>query len=361
MILVVDYWRRPERRLAIAYLAERWTGRFAPASALRSLALHVLRHFDRARTDGAVTYLGSTTTKSEGFAKICGELAEHARRLAPIPAWDQLRSVWPKLAETAADDVANFLLQDVPTAAELEPGFKPRLPWFGYLSVGFRGGPRRRQAFFFGYANLWMTSNAYVHGGAQSFAPVLQNTSCDTMLDAALKWAADVRSDFTGFQTFGKDDEEPQDRSLYSTVVEVFGFLNLEHGPFYNNCAELYRDWFRVDASVNPYGLTSAVGAITARWLDERQSAVEQLMAVFRKLADQPLSTGVEFETIEAPKVRKLAAQDRTPPFSTRSFLMSWKERPSRSSPNSLRARLQRSRYTSSSIASSSRAAKNLQ
>jgi len=33
-----EYWRLPERRLATAYLADRWTGRFAPASAVRTVA-----------------------------------------------------------------------------------------------------------------------------------------------------------------------------------------------------------------------------------------------------------------------------------------------------------------------------------
>lgn len=306
----LDYWRRPERRFAIAYLAERWTGRFAPASAVRALALHVLRHFDRARVDGVVTYHGVRYEQAGGFAKICGDLAEHARRLGPIPAWDQLRSVWPKLPETAADDIANFLLQGVPTAGDLEPGFKRRLPWFGYLSSASEEDLRRRQAFFFGYANLWTTANAYAYGGAQSFAPVIQNTTSDIMLDAALKWATGANPIAIGFQTFGKDDEEPQDRSLYSSVVEVYGFLNLQNAPFYNNLAETYRDWFGVQASANPYDLTSAVGAVTAHWLDQRPTAVEQLTTLFRKLVDQPASTRVEFEKVEAPKVQKLTAQD---------------------------------------------------
>jgi MoxR-like ATPase len=306
----LDYWRRPERRLAIAYLAERWTGRFAPVSAVRGLALHVLRHFDRARTDGVVSYLGVHYEQAGGFAKICDELAEHARRLGPIPAWDQLRNVWPKLAQTAADDVASFLLQGVATAGELEPGFKRRLPWFGYLSSASEEELRRRQAFFFGYANLWTTTNAYVRAGAQSFAPVIQNTASDIMLDAALKWATGASPIASGFQTFGKDDEEPQDRSLYSSVVEVYGFLNLQHVPFYNNLAETYRDWFGVHESANPYDLTSAVGAITTHWLDQHPSAVEQLTTLFRKIVDQRPSTRVEFETVEAPKVQKLTAQD---------------------------------------------------
>jgi len=98
-----EYWRLPERRLAVTYFAERWSGRFAPASALRTVALRVISHFDRARTDGVVQYRGYDYKEAVGLDKICSALADHARRLPPIPEWEQLRSVWPKLAQTAGE------------------------------------------------------------------------------------------------------------------------------------------------------------------------------------------------------------------------------------------------------------------
>lgn len=80
--------------------------------------------------------------------------------------------------------------------------------------------------------------------GAQNFAPVIQNTPTDPMLDAALRWAAGADPTLTRFQVLGKDDEDdhPQDRSQYAAVIEVFGFLNLEHVPYYNQgCRTLPR------------------------------------------------------------------------------------------------------------------------
>jgi len=156
-----EYWRLPERRLAVAYFADRWTGRFAPASALRVVARRVLLHFDQARTDGVVSYRGVEYEQGGGFDKICAALADHARRLAPIPEWEQMRKVWPKLAETAGEDVARYLL-NASTTEDWEEGFKRRLPWFGYLGARSDEDLQDRQAFFFGYANLWTTTNAYV-------------------------------------------------------------------------------------------------------------------------------------------------------------------------------------------------------
>src|SRR5690242_18147663 len=40
----VDYWRPPERRIAIAYLADQWSGRVVPARAVRSLAFRIVQH-----------------------------------------------------------------------------------------------------------------------------------------------------------------------------------------------------------------------------------------------------------------------------------------------------------------------------
>ena len=305
-----EYWHLPERRLATAYLADRWTGRFAPASAVRAVALQVLRHFDRARSDGVVSYRGVQYEHSVGLPQICEALREHARRLAPIPAWDELRTVWPKLPALAGDDLDAFL-EKVSTGDDWEPGFRRRLPWFGYLGASNDELPRR-QAFFYGYANLWTTTNAYVRAGAQGFAPVIQNTTVDGMLDPALQWAAGTSPVVTRFSTLGKDDDDkaPQDRFEHAPVIEVYGFLNLERAPFYNKLAETYRDWFGVSESVNAYELTAQVGTITARWLDQNPPMQERLIALYRKMVDQPWATRVEFETIESPKVTKLVAQD---------------------------------------------------
>ena len=274
------------------------------------MALHIVRHFNRARTDGIVSYTGVQYEQAGGITKICAALADHARRLAPSPSWDLLRKTWPKVPENAGDDIAGFL-QEISTRDDWEPGFRRRLPWFGYLGATSEDELRRRQAFFFGYANLWTTTNAYVRAGAQSFAPVIQNTSTDGLLDPALQWARGTSPLATKFVTLGKDDDdaEPQDRSEYASVIEVYGFLNLERAPFYNKRAETYREWFGIPATVDAYGLTARVGSVTAEWLAQNPEVEERLTALFGKLVDQPASTRVELETIESPKLKKPATQ----------------------------------------------------
>ena len=299
-----DYWRRPERRLSLAYLADQWTGYFAPATVVRALGLHVLRHFDRARTDGVVSYVGTDYEPLGGIAGLCKVLAEHARKMANLPAWNQLRATWPKLTETAGEHVAGFM-ERIPNSESWERGLKRRLPWFGYLDATSEEVLLQRQRFFYGYANLWTTSNAYINAGAQQFAPVIQNTKSDALLDAALEWAQGHLPTAPGFFTLGRNDDEPQNRATHSPVVEIFGFLNLQRAPFYNSLAETYRGWFSIPDTVDAYELTTRVGAITAAWLDANPHAAEPLLALFRSVLDIPLETRVIFEAIESPKVNR--------------------------------------------------------
>jgi AAA domain (dynein-related subfamily) len=304
-----EYWRLPERRIPLAYFAERWSGRFFPARSLRIVAQRVLSHFDQARTISAITFSGVNYEEVGGLGKICETLADHARRLAPIPEWEQLRGVWPKIAQTAAEDVAEFLLS-VPNVQEWEASFRYRYPWFGYLGTRSAEDLRNRQSFFFGFANLWTTTNAYVHAGAQGFAPVIGNTPTDIMLDAALTWIDGKSPIETSFRTFSREDldDEPQDRSLFATVVEVYGFLNLERAPFYNNLAETYRDWFGLPKVIDPYEMTARVGKVTAEWLGENPEGLERVLKLFRKIVEQKSTTRVEFEAVNSPKIRKHSA-----------------------------------------------------
>src|SRR5262249_37419191 len=235
-------------------------------------------------------------------------LIDHARRLGPIQAWLQLRSIWPKLPETAADDLVAFI-EEVRSSENWEGGFRRRLPWLAYLGGEAGKAARAGQPFFSGHANLGTTTNAYVRAGAQSFASALQNTKPADILDYLARWARGENPMKTGFDTLGKDDVEPQNRAEYSTVVEVHGFLNLHRAPFYNNLAEQYRDWFGIGAGPNAYDLVSLVGEKTVSWVDEHPTDATGLATLFRELVAGPAKTRVEFETIESPKIERLARQ----------------------------------------------------
>lgn len=228
------------------------------------------------------------------------------------PEWQHLHDVWPKVADTPGADISKFLF-DAANADSWEPPLQRRFPWFGFLGATSDEDLRNRQAFFYGYANVWTTANAYKIGGGLEFAPVIQNTPTDKMLEPALHWKQGKTPDETRFLVFGKSDDDgtPQDRSHFSVVREIYGFLNLERRPFYNGRVErLYRQWFNIPAGADPNQLTAIVGRITAEWLSHNPAAEERLCELFRSAINETWSPRVEFESIELPKKKQAYASD---------------------------------------------------
>jgi len=100
-----------------------------------------------------------------------------------------------------------------------EPGFKDRLPWLPYLGATSLEDAQRRQKFFFGYANVLTTTNAYRNAGAQSFASVIQNTRVEDVQAYLRRWASGESPQTTRFPTFGNVDETPKDRADYAAII----------------------------------------------------------------------------------------------------------------------------------------------
>jgi hypothetical protein len=284
------YWYLPEQRAVIAYLADRWYRRFAPPQAAREFALRLMQHMARLREDGRLTYLGVDYEQIGGWKGLCETLVEHARRLGPIPAYDRLRAVFPELKSDPGDDFGGFLAPSLELPGglgELEVAAFRRLPWFAYLGAGTADEVSHRQRFFYGYANLLTTTNAYRKAGAQAFAPIIGNTSTDLILGTVERWMRGEAPMAVGFSSLDRDDEVPEDRIEYATVVELYGFLHLHRAPFYNKQAETYRDWVGTQfADADAYALTNEVAQETHRWLSTHPQQVPGAAAAFRRAVE---------------------------------------------------------------------------
>jgi MoxR-like ATPase len=138
---------------------------------------------------------------------------------------------------------------------------------------------------------------------------VLQNTKFADTLEYLARWAGGESPMETGFATLSKEEFEPQNRAEYSTVIEVHGFLNLQREPFYNNLAEIYRNWFDLPGNSNAYDLVKRVGERTGKWLDENAGLIGPLASLFQELINIPTKTRVEFEAVTSPKIDRLVRQ----------------------------------------------------
>jgi MoxR-like ATPase len=322
-----DYWRQPQRRLIVAWLGASWTERLAPVAAVRVLALHVLRHFDRIDEGVAETFRGVDYARAPGgWTGVVHRMLKHLDRMVePDPAlWDAVRRAWPRETAPSITDALRTHLawaaEDEARWAAWEPGFRHRAPWLAYLGADTLTDLERRQAYWFGFLNLWTASNAYRRTGSQSFSPVLQNTPADGLLAVASAWSRGEDPRSRPFRGMGVHDEEAQDRSAWSTVVEVYTFLNLHRGPFYNAAVaealvEALRDAGEVLPSpASPYIVVEAVGQRTRAALDSSPALAQRLDQALRGWqASWPNLTGFEVPLEWSPGLRAAARVDQRP------------------------------------------------
>ncbi len=301
-----DYWRRPERRLAVAYLALRWNGRCTPTALVREHALLVCQHLERLRTERGFKAFGADYPKIGGWEPIGQQLMQHATEMQYWEHWLKLATIW-NLHPDPGTDLAAYVettLAKTDGPRSDEDTFQRRAGWFGYLGALNLDDAKERQRFFFGYVSLLTSTNAYMHGGAsQTFASVIQNTDTGAILDLIATWQDKMLSPAqTGFSTLGSSDETAVDRSHYSIVKELFGFLCLTRVPFVNGatqakyCAEY--------GTSDVYEAIHRAGHANRQWLEADPARVAGFAAQFDTLwADARIGDRfAHFETVDRGK-----------------------------------------------------------
>lgn len=317
-----EFWYPVEMLIAIAYLSQNWTNKCAPIEAVRQIAYHVVDLFRKARQQqGLLGPVGEEVVDQEQFAKDKAALSRYTKESStnhsPIQnAWDSVHEFWPKLPSKFVDHLSEFI-----DGLELEncwlAMFQDRIPWFPYLGAKSIDEIPDRRRFFFGYANLWTTTNAYVQGGAQVFASILQNTKTSVLLDPVMSWCDGKKSPLeTGLKGLGKNDyeidDETKDWANFSIVNELYGFLNLHRQPIYNKLAMRYKEWFRVES--DSYELVSSVGKILSKWLDDNHNAISEFATLYKDLVtNSSVVSRVMFERVKGARAQKKALKKGDP------------------------------------------------
>ena len=186
----VEYWRPPERRLLVAYLADRWSGRFAPPAPCATSASSSPPLRPRAHRRTGDVPRRAVRRRRRARSDLC-------RPRSPCPAIPAERELGH-----AEDGLAGPAVRCGRGPRGLAHGIRIPTTGTGASSSGSPGWAdlgatdlddlRRRLAFFYGYANLWTMTNAY-KAGPMAFASVLQNTKTDEILDRVDAWRAAPR------------------------------------------------------------------------------------------------------------------------------------------------------------------------
>lgn len=298
-----DYWRPPERRVAIAYLSSLWNGRFTPAELVRAHALHVCTQVDKWRADGRVTVLEADYSKVGGWKPLGEQLMACAASMPDFAGWPTLRATWKLKEASAGGHFAEFIRGTLPRVDGPRPDeqiFRNRVGWFGYLGGGSAADVTARQRFFFGYTNLLTSTNSYMYGGAsQTFAGVIQNTTTDAILSLIAKWqSSDLSPADTGFVTLGSNDDSPVERKHHNVVKELYGFLRLEAVPFVNGATEkAYCDEY---ATGDAYAAVRLAGDRHRKWLSAEPARVSALANHFDALWRAAQSRSHKFAQFES-------------------------------------------------------------
>jgi 5-methylcytosine-specific restriction protein B len=279
-----DYWYMPERRFFVAFFASKWPyWTKGEDGALLAFAHQVASHLERARANGTFTFDNRSYRHATGLAASLAPLRAELGALPKVAGWERLykRSLG---ADTAPNALQLFFDQVAHDGfAKHEEPLRHNLRWFPFLQANDVEEVERRERFFVAYAHALMSTNAYKTAGAQYFGPVVGNTSTTVFLNCLDAWRQGKSLQEAPLVALGNDDGEPTDRSHTNLVRELWGFLNLQHAPFYNNRAAEYARFVGIE---NPEDATRAIGQQSRAFLRANPASCQQAAEHFRRVLD---------------------------------------------------------------------------
>ena len=322
---IADFWAQTERRLLVSYFDRRFHSAYAPVESMRRLAFKVFRHFEDARVAGRFGEKEVASRSPERWRELCRTAGTIARELpASVPEWSELRALWRGRLRAAdlVEDLAEFLDSEAPSFVGTDSGgakessLARRFPWLPYLGLQSIDDLPARQKFFAAYYTLFNV-NSYKSGGAQTLGPVLQNNPTDQILDHVVRWSTGTPPTETKPVLMNRTDKSV-DISEYSTIVELYGFLNLHHQPFFNNIAEAAVDSLRASTGQNIYEILRASGAKSHELLVAGRQDAATLAKRFSLLVQERTPLAIEMEGIATDSIARqhpefvAASVDRT-------------------------------------------------
>ena len=310
---VMDYWRMPERLILVSFFSSFWYQRYFPAEALRKLAFSTFLHFERARQDGKLgeRYSNFEFFKGDEWRNIIHLFINLLETLPEISDFSELNAIRSNklIGSSHKDNLANYAKDILDRAEELwKLPYKNRLAFFPYLGLTNLDDLEKRQTFFMSFYTLFTSTNSYHVGGAQTFAPILQNNSTRHLFDFVKKWASGESLD--GMDIFvDNSNSEKINCNLYMPIVELYSFINLKSHPIYNKAAKLYTTAFDSKISDNKSGilkLMTEIGGHARAFLNSNPTLIDKFTKVFDDLTKEKPLAGFKLVEMEGVRIKKL-------------------------------------------------------
>jgi AAA domain (dynein-related subfamily) len=306
-----DYWWVPERLFLVSFFSKFWHQRFYPAESLRNIVYKTFLHFERARQDGILnkTYKSVSEFTEPNWSRLAKQFSEIIENMAEPSEFEDLQAIkFRNLpGESHKESLIGYLKQinaDENLSDLWKTSYQQRLPFFPYIGLTEIDDLEKRQTFFMAYNTLFTSTNSYKIGGAQTFAPILQNNSTETLLNFIKRWTEGGRPDEMEMEVYTKGIDKVN-CNLYMPVIELYGFLNLKSEPFFNKAAKGYWEEFGGELSQEKSDilkLTKRIGKSARDFLAKNPGVINNLSDQYNMLAQEKVTT--MFNIIQMEGVR---------------------------------------------------------
>lgn len=276
-----EWWRPPERRFELAFLADTWDAWPSDASThatVEQFCVALSLALDALRARNKISFFGVDYERAGGLAKVLAPIRTLALTFQDH-GWSRCRP--RSLAKMSASEALLAFLDrvEIDDFAEHERSLKSAMRWWAVLGARSADDIVARQRLFWAYHLMLCTTNAYVYAGAQNFGPVIGNTAVSVFRETVRRWREGALPSEAPLIAHDKANEDARDRSKTNIARELWGFLNLHRAPFYNaQAGHAY-----LGREKDPIRATLAIGDATREWLSANPSAEIQLAQAFER------------------------------------------------------------------------------
>ena len=271
-------WERPDRLLLCAYNKDYFISKCSPVSSVRTYLFDCKNLLQKVHADNGDLYLASGLKiwrdRPDGaWQKLCDVYADHIEKFGTLKITDANLQNHPAFKKQKDPNIhlANWIRrmgeEDDPVVISV--GFWQRLRLLPYIVANNENELKSAAATVLAWDALFTSTNSYKHGGQQVLAPVLGNEACDYVFSIADQWFEGKSLSEAPFLVLGKEGDDRHDRSGWSVITELYGFINLHRIPYINNVNK--------DLYTEIYG-----DAVTA--FDFKRSPVQELLRSDSKL-----------------------------------------------------------------------------
>ena len=237
-----DYWSVPEACLFAGYADRFFRGKFAPIAELREALLSLAMQLSESRRKGRLEPTNHFLwwNPGKGYVKsmmnsIASEISTYQFSRAATKLIEHHKGL--KSHESFGATVAEFA-RAVATKDDCDEDlnlvFNQRICFLPYLKASSLADLVDRTHFFISWYTLFTSTNAYGHGGAQTWGPFLGNNSCNGLLDIVNQWSKGKTITESPVIGFGSQGNEKSDVSHTMPVQELYGFCSLNQRPYIN-------------------------------------------------------------------------------------------------------------------------------